>query len=107
MYDDDIIVVTHIHHPKREAEKERERIRGNGREGRRDILNGREGDRCKGEKEPGGLKRKREEYPVKRKGGKEGERETGRESMNERREMPRQREGEWKERNGRDAADIA
>lgn len=53
------------------------------------------------------MKRKREEYPVKRKGGKEGERETGRESTNERGEMPRQREGEWKERNGRDAADIA
>lgn len=83
MYDDDIIVVTHIHHPKREAEKERERIRGNGREGGRDILNGREGDRCKSEKEAGGLKRKREEYPVKRKGGKE-ERKRNRERKHER-----------------------
>lgn len=46
------------------------------------------------------MKRKREKYSVKREG------ERGK-SASERKEIPRESEGDWKERNGRDAADIA
>lgn len=56
-----------------------------------------------------GLKRRREEYSVKREGGRErgGGKEKEKENASERREVPRESEGDWKERNGRDAADIA